>query len=62
MLRLNGKITQNKKKKIAHYILNNPKVNVAIVKIFGLDGAGKSYLDIYIIFKTFYAVFKYKGN
>ena len=41
---------------------DNSKVNVAIVEIFGVDGSGKSYLDIYIIFKTFYAVFKYKGN
>ena len=54
MLKLNGKVTQNKIKNTESYILNDSKDNDAIVEIFGVDGAGKSYLDIYIIFKTFY--------
>ena len=44
MLKINGKITDIKLKKITKYILRNGKNNLNIIEIFGVDGAGKSYL------------------
>ena len=49
MLKINGKITDIKLKKIASYILSDSKNNLDIVEIFGVDGAGKSYLASKII-------------
>jgi len=49
MLKINGKITDIKLKKITKYILEDSKNNLNIVEIFGVDGAGKSYLASKII-------------
>jgi hypothetical protein len=51
MLKINGKITDIKLKKIKNYILGDNKNNLDIVEIFGVDGAGKSYLASKIIRK-----------
>ena len=51
MLKINGKITDIKLKKITKYILRNGKNNLNIIEIFGVDGAGKSYLASKIIRK-----------
>ena len=51
MLKINGKITDIKLKKIENYILGDNKNNLDIVEIFGVDGAGKSYLASKIIRK-----------
>ena len=51
MLKINGKITDIKLKKITKYILEDSKNNLDIVEIFGVDGAGKSYLASKIIRK-----------
>ena len=49
MLKINGKITDIKLKKITKYILRIGKNNLNIIEIFGVDGAGKSYLASKII-------------
>ena len=51
MLKINGKITDIKLKKITKYILRSGKNNLNIIEIFGVDGAGKSYLASKIIRK-----------
>jgi hypothetical protein len=51
MLKINGKITEIKLKKIKKYILRSGKNNLNIIEIFGVDGAGKSYLASKIIRK-----------
>ena len=51
MLKINGKITDIKLKKITKYILRIGKNNLNIIEIFGVDGAGKSYLASKIIRK-----------
>ena len=52
MLKINGKITKVKLKKILKYILKDNKNNLDIIEIFGVDGAGKSYLASKIIKKN----------
>ena len=52
MLKINGKITKVKLKKILKYILKDNKKNLDIIEIFGVDGAGKSYLASKIIKKN----------
>ena len=51
MLKINRKITDIKLKKITKYILRSGKNNLNIIEIFGVDGAGKSYLASKIIRK-----------
>tara|TARA_B110000459_G_scaffold151060_1_gene164757 strand:+ start:494 stop:1093 length:600 start_codon:yes stop_codon:yes gene_type:complete len=52
MLKINGKITKVKLKKILKYTLKDNKNNLDIIEIFGVDGAGKSYLASKIIKKN----------
>jgi len=51
MLKINGKVTPIKFKRILNYILNNQTSKTAIIEIFGVDGAGKTYLVKKIIKK-----------
>ena len=48
MLKINGKITKINFKKILNYILKNHSTKKTIIEIFGVDGAGKSFLTLLI--------------
>ena len=45
MLKINGKVTPIKFKRILNYILNNQTSKTTIIEIFGVDGAGKTFLS-----------------
>lgn len=44
MLKINGKVTELKLKKILKYIKKSNKDNLTIIEIYGVDGAGKTFL------------------
>tara|TARA_B110001454_G_C12662491_1_gene410105 strand:+ start:434 stop:1018 length:585 start_codon:yes stop_codon:yes gene_type:complete len=44
MLKINGIVKNKEFKKILKYVLKNSSSKTTIVEIFGVDGAGKSYL------------------
>ena len=44
MLKINGKVTELKLKRILKYIKKDNKDNLTIIEIYGVDGAGKTFL------------------
>ena len=51
MLKINGNVTKKKFIRILKYILKNETSKGTIIEIFGVDGAGKTYLVKKIIKK-----------